>query len=45
VASSVGFVFDSGDREWTNLGYRECLRRFEVVEAIKACTAMPSTYL
>jgi hypothetical protein len=45
VASSVGFVFDSGDREWTSLRDRDHLRRFEVVEASKACTAIPSTYL
>jgi hypothetical protein len=45
VASSVGFVFDSGDREWMNLRDRERLRRFEVAEASKACTAIPSTYL
>ncbi|KAK1630217.1 hypothetical protein QYE76_004532 [Lolium multiflorum] len=31
VASSIGFVFDSGDREWTNLGYRECLRSSDAI--------------
>jgi frataxin-like iron-binding protein CyaY len=45
VASSVGFVFDSGDREWTNLRDRERLRRFEVAEVNKKCTTMSSSYL
>jgi hypothetical protein len=45
VASSVGFVFDSGDREWMRMRDRRCLSNNGVEEVNKACTAMLSTYL
>jgi hypothetical protein len=45
VASSVGFVFNSGDREWMGVRDRECLSNNGVVEVNKECTAMSSTYL
>jgi hypothetical protein len=45
VTSSVGFVFDSGDREWMSGRDRECLSSNGVEEMNKACTAMLSTYL
>jgi hypothetical protein len=45
VAPSVGFVFDSGDREWMKMRDRDVLRGNEVAEANKTCTAMLSTYL
>jgi hypothetical protein len=45
VTSSVGFVFNSGDREWMSGRDRECLSSNGVVEVNKECTAMLSTYL
>jgi hypothetical protein len=45
VTSSVGFVFDSGDREWMSGRDRERLSSNGVVEVNKKCTALLSTYL
>jgi mRNA degradation ribonuclease J1/J2 len=45
VASSVGFVFNSGDRERMVVRDRECLSSNGVVEVNKKCTVMLSTYL